>query len=67
MKLTEERKKYIDDLSYAALLSRWRFAPTGDKWFQDETGHYWGERMKELRDRPGGQDLHVATSKMIGW
>ena len=64
MTLTPERKAHIDGLSYGALLSRWRFAPIGDPWFQDETGKYWGERMAELRAQ--GAD-HVGASKAIGW
>ena len=64
MKLTEENKKKIDSMSYSELLSRWRFAPAGDPWFQDETGDYWGKRMAELRNE--GAD-HVGASKAIGW
>lgn len=64
MNLTEENKKYIDSLSYEALLSHWRFAPIGDAWFQGATGDYWGKRMNELRSN--GAD-HVAASKKIGW
>jgi hypothetical protein len=67
MQLTPERKAHVDGLSYEQLLSRWRFAPVGDTWFQDETGDYWGKRMKELRAQPGGDDQHVAASKSIGW
>lgn len=67
MNLTPENKAHIDGLSYEELLSRWRFAPVGDPWFQDETGTYWGERMKQLRNEPGGQDRAVAASKRIGW
>jgi hypothetical protein len=40
MQLTEENKKYIDGLSYESLLSKWRFAPVGDKWFEGDTGTY---------------------------
>lgn len=67
MQLTESNKKHIDGMSYTALLSAWRFAPVGDPWFQGETGAYWGKRMRELREQPGGQDRHVAASKGIGW
>lgn len=67
MTLTPERKAHIDSLSYEQLLSRWRFAPIGDPWFQDETGDYWAQRMKELRSQPGGDGQHVAASKSIGW
>lgn len=67
MDLTEGRKAHIDSLSYEALLSRWRFAPIGDPWFQGETGDYWGKRMAELRDAPGGGGQHVVASKSLGW
>lgn len=67
MDLTPERKQHIDGLSYDQLLSRWRFAPVGDKWFQGETGDYWGKRMAELRAQPGGDGRHVAASKSLGW
>ena len=62
--LTAENKAHIDSLSYEQLLSRVRFAPAGDVWFQGETGGYWLKRMKELRDQ--GAD-HVGASKSIGW
>lgn len=64
MELTEKNKNYIDNLSYGQLLSRWRFAPVGDPWFQGATGDYWAERMAELRRQ--GAD-HVGASKIIGW
>jgi hypothetical protein len=67
MELTKKNKAYIDGLPYEALLSRWRFSPVGDPWFQGETGKYWGERMGELRNQPGGNDKHVAASKSLGW
>jgi len=66
MDLTEARKESIDGRSYEALLSHWRFAPSGDPWFQGETGKYWGDRMNELRSQPGGQQRHVAASKSLG-
>lgn len=64
MKLTPENKAAIDARSYESLLERVRFAPIGDPWFQDETGQYWLERMKQLRE--SGAD-HVGASKSIGW
>ena len=67
MKLTPENKAHIDSLSYESLLSHWRFAPVGDPWFQDDTGDYWGVRMADLRNAPGGNDAHVTASKTIGW
>lgn len=65
MKLTPENKAHIDAMTYESLLSRWRFAPVGDPWFQDETGKYWGERMAELRSKDGA--AAVRASKSIGW
>lgn len=66
MELTPENKAHIDGLTYEQLLGQWRFAPVGDPWFRGETGKYWGERMNELRNQPGGNDKHVAASKTIG-
>ena len=40
MKLTPKNKAHIDALSYEELLSKVRYAPAGDPWFQDETGDY---------------------------
>lgn len=71
MTLTLENKAYIDSLSYESLLSRWHFAPVGDKWFQDDlsgkpqTGTYWGERMAELRSQ--NHEEAVRASKSVGW
>ena len=65
MDLTPENKAHIDKLSQEQMLSQWRFAPSGNPWFQGETGKYWGERLGELqRDNPVG---HTAASKRIGW
>lgn len=64
MILTPKNKEHIDELSYEELLRRWRFAPTGNAWFQGETGIYWDKRMVELRE--GGAD-HSGASKRIGW
>jgi len=64
MDLTEENKKHIDSLSYEQLLRKWRFSPSGDPWFQAETGNYWGERMNELKAKC---DNPAAVSKTIGW
>lgn len=66
MKLTEDIKKHIDSLAYHQLLARWRFAPSGDAWFQGETGEYWAKRMSNLRAEPGGQEAHVSASKSLG-
>jgi len=67
MELTKETTKIIDNMSYRELLSKWRSAPSGDPWFQGETGTYWENRMNELRATPAGQKEHIRASKSIGW
>jgi len=64
MKLTAENKASIDGRSYEDLLGHWRNAPVGDPWFEGETGRYWSERMKEMREAGAN---HVGASKRIGW
>ena len=64
MDLTPENKSHIDNMTYRGLLDQWRFAPSGDPWFQGETGQYWSERMAKMRSE--GAD-HVCASKAIGW
>lgn len=65
--ITEENKAHIDSLSYEELLRHYRFAETGDPWFQKEIGAYWLKRMQELRSQPNGDAIHIAASKSIGW
>ena len=66
MQLTKENKKYIDSLSYEQLLTQWRFAPSGDSWFQGETGDYWSIVMEKKKKELKGYQA-VAISKSIGW
>ena len=66
MELTKENKKHIDSLSYEQLLSQWRVAPSGNPWFQGETGDYWGSVMNKKK-KEIGQDKAVSVSKSIGW
>jgi hypothetical protein len=65
MKLTPENKTIIDNKSLTDLIFGIRFYPSGNPWFQDETGDYWIKRYAELRDKD--PDGHVAASKLIGW
>lgn len=67
MKLTARRKAVIDAKPYHDLLAGIRFSAIGDPWFEGETGAYWLKRQQELRAAPGGNELHVACSKAIGW
>lgn len=65
MDLSDENKATIDAKSHYELLDHFRFAPTGDPWFQGDTGQYWQERMAEMRSKdPAGA---VADSKALGW
>ena len=66
MDLTENNKNHIDSLSYEQLLLHWRFAPSGDPWFQGETGEYWGVVMQKKKEELNGYQA-VAISKSIGW
>ena len=65
MKLTDELKQKIDNMSYADMLAKWRFAPIGDNLFQDDSGKYFSDRMFALRDAK--PEAAVAASKAIGW
>uniref|UniRef100_A0A6M3JGX5 Uncharacterized protein n=1 Tax=viral metagenome TaxID=1070528 RepID=A0A6M3JGX5_9ZZZZ len=64
MELTPENKAHIDALSHHQLLSRIRVAPSGDPWFQGDTGKYWMSRYAEKRDENPGEA--VRDSKAIG-
>lgn len=66
MELTKEVKQMIDNMTYSELLQRWRFAPVGDTVFQGETGEYYCQVMAQKR-KEVGNEVHVATSKNIGW
>jgi len=66
--LTDEMKKKIDDMSYQAMLAKWRFAPIGDPFFRHgPVFDYFNVRMQKLRAEDEGQERHVAASKAIGW
>jgi hypothetical protein len=67
MDLTPKNKAAIDSKGYESLLHGWRFSPVDSPWLQGETGAYWQARMIELRLQPGGDEIHVAASKSIGW
>ncbi|MGA7949696.1 MAG: hypothetical protein WCA45_05995 [Thiobacillaceae bacterium] len=63
--MTEAQKKWIDEASYTTLLSKWRFAPTGDPMFIGDTGDYYAVMMQ--RKRAELPDNGVSASKEIGW
>jgi hypothetical protein len=65
MDLTPANKAHIDRLPYHVLLAKWRHTPSGDPWFEGDTGAYWLQRMSSLRDQDQG--AAVRASKDIGW
>lgn len=62
----KEMKDWIKNASYEQLLSKWRFAPTGDPFFQGSMGDYYRNIMME-RKAQIGDDAHSKISKKIGW
>jgi len=66
MALDVEMKRWIDEASYEALLTKWRFAVAGDLFFQGEMGKYYSVMLGKKREEVGNS-IHVTTSKKIGW
>ena len=62
----KEIKDWINNASYKELLRRWRFAPSGDPFFQGKVGDYYAKVMQERR-KEIKEAVHVAASKNIGW
>jgi hypothetical protein len=65
MDLTPENKKHIDSMNVYTLLYNWRFAKSGDHWFQGETGAYWAQRLNYFQENERHE--YVQASKEIGW
>ncbi len=59
-------KHWIDTATYEELLTKWRFAPSGNPWFQGEVGKYYGEVMSKKK-KEVGDIAHTRASKKIGW
>jgi hypothetical protein len=62
----KEMKEWIDNATYAQLLSKWRFAPAGDPFFQGQLGEYY-QKIMAMRRHEVGATEHIKTSKRIGW
>jgi len=62
--VTSEQKQWIDNASYEELLSKWRFAPSGDPMFEKPDGDYYKEVMQKKRKALSRED-RVATSKRV--
>jgi hypothetical protein len=64
--MTEDQKKYIDNMTYTEMLSLWRFGKSENPLVQGECGKYLGERMSREKTRIGSEE-HTRVSKEIGW
>jgi hypothetical protein len=63
--MTKEQKTWIDNATLEDLLSKWRFAPSGDPMLQGEYGEYYSKVMFGKRDADNA--AWVAASKFVGW
>ena len=61
--MNQDHKIWIDKASYIELLTRWRFAKSGDPILQGESGEYFQKIMNEKRQLTD----HVRASKIVGW
>ena len=64
--MTEDDKKYIDEMTYHLMLRHNRFDSLGSNLFIGETGKYFFESMIKKRKEIGDAE-HVRISKEIGW
>ena len=60
MKLTEENRKYIDQLNMLQLLIGIRLSPIDYEFLQGETGAYWVLRFTSLRNE--NEDAYVQAT-----
>jgi len=58
--------EWIDEASYEDLLTRWRFAASGDPFFVGEVGEYYAKIRAERFIEVGAAE-HTRISKLIGW
>lgn len=62
----DEMKEWIKNASYQEMLEKWRFAPTGDPFFQGEIGKFYSTTMAAKRQEIG-LDMASRISKRVGW
>ena len=65
-KLTEEKKKYLDSLSFDELLRKWRFEPSGSPLTSGEVGDYFYKIFQEKRAEISPEEF-TRISKRVGW
>lgn len=63
--MTPEQKAWIDSAGLETLLSKWRFAKSGDPFLQGDTGEYFSKIMFGMRD--ADNEAWVRASKSVGW
>ena len=62
----EQMISWINNASYSELLRKWRFAKSGDPYFQGEVGDHYNKVMCEKKKEVGDEE-HSRLSKEIGW
>jgi len=62
-----DAKAWIDAASYVELLRRWRFSPSGDKYFASPAVSAYYVSVMSRKREVIGNDGHVVASKQIGW
>ena len=60
-----EMRDWIDRQDHEGLLRWWRFAPSGDPFFQGEIGEHYEQALKSSRGLE--QDRGASASKRVGW
>lgn len=58
--------KNIDTMNYEQMLRKYRFAPSGDPYFQGSTGDYFMKRFEALHKLLSPSEI-VEASKTVGW
>jgi len=64
--MKKELKQEIDNLPYEKMLSLWRHATSGHKYFIGETGKYFAKVLNE-KSKKFTHVERVNISKKIGW
>jgi hypothetical protein len=62
----QEMREWISKASYETLLRKWRYAPVGDSFFQDDIGDFYSKTMEAKRAILSTQG-RTRISKAIGW
>ena len=63
---TQYMLDWIDNADYEELLTKWRFAPTGDPFFDGNVGKHFVLVIQAKKAKIGDAE-HTRISKKIGW